>query len=92
MYAILIRVRVYTPPPHVVRSYEKLSRLWPAVDDYRYYYVQCLYKAGALPDTVHKTSCGGDWWQLGSYVAGEPKILGNFSASAPRALDAASSA
>ena len=22
--------------------------------------------AGALPTTVHKTSCGGDWWQLGT--------------------------
>ena len=33
-------------------SYEKLSRLWPSVDDYRYYYVQSLYKAGALPEAL----------------------------------------
>jgi len=38
--------------------------------------------AGALPTTVHKTSCGGDWWQLGTYVANGPKQLGNFSAAA----------
>jgi len=37
--------------------------------------------AGALPDTVHKTSCGGDWWQVGSYVAGPPKTLGSFNAT-----------
>ena len=30
---------------------------------------------------MHKTSCGGDWWQLGSYEAGAPKQLGNFSAT-----------
>lgn len=34
-----------------------------------------------LPDTVHKTSCGGDWWQLGSYTEGAPKTLGSFVAT-----------
>jgi hypothetical protein len=27
-------------------------------------------QGGALPTTVHKTSCGGDWWQIGTYNAG----------------------
>jgi hypothetical protein len=37
--------------------------------------------AGTLPTHVHKTSCAGDWWQLGSYTGGAPKVLGNFSAT-----------
>lgn len=36
---------------------------------------------GSLPDHVHKTSCGGDWWQLGSYSPAAPKTLGNFTAT-----------
>lgn len=31
-----------------------------------------------MPDTVHKTSCGGDWWQLGSYDPGAPRSVGSF--------------
>jgi sucrose-6-phosphate hydrolase SacC (GH32 family) len=38
-------------------------------------------KAGSLPTHVHKTSCGGDWWQLGSYQAGKPKEADNFTAT-----------
>lgn len=38
-------------------------------------------KAGALPSHVHKTSCGGDFWQLGTYTAGPPRSTGNFSAT-----------
>lgn len=38
-------------------------------------------KAGALPTHVHKTSCGGDWWQLGTYTAGLPRSTGTFSAT-----------
>eukprot|EP00316_Scyphosphaera_apsteinii_P000801 CAMPEP_0119304042 /NCGR_PEP_ID=MMETSP1333-20130426/5366_1 /TAXON_ID=418940 /ORGANISM="Scyphosphaera apsteinii, Strain RCC1455" /LENGTH=526 /DNA_ID=CAMNT_0007306853 /DNA_START=97 /DNA_END=1677 /DNA_ORIENTATION=+ len=38
-------------------------------------------KVGNLPDTVHKTSCGGDWWQVGTYIAGRPKTLGTFTAT-----------
>jgi sucrose-6-phosphate hydrolase SacC (GH32 family) len=38
-------------------------------------------RAGALPTTVHKTSCGGDWWQMGTYVGGAPKKLGSFNAT-----------
>lgn len=38
-------------------------------------------KARALPTHVHKTSCGGDWWQVGTYVAGPPMSTGNFSAT-----------
>ena len=38
-------------------------------------------RAGALPTTVHKTSCGGDWWQLGTYEAGPAKTLGSFQAT-----------
>eukprot|EP00756_Hemistasia_phaeocysticola_P019743 Hpha_TRINITY_DN15680_c1_g1::TRINITY_DN15680_c1_g1_i1::g.99886::m.99886/K01193/INV, sacA; beta-fructofuranosidase len=37
--------------------------------------------AGSLPSHVHKTSCGGDWWQLGTYKAGAPKELGSFNAT-----------
>ena len=39
-------------------------------------------RAGALPTTVHKTSCGGDWWQLGTYSPAPPKTLGAFNATA----------
>ena len=35
----------------------------------------------ALPTRVHKTSCGGDWWQIGTYGAGAPKVLGTFTAT-----------
>jgi hypothetical protein len=37
--------------------------------------------SGALPTTVHKTSCGGDWWQLGTYTAGAIGKLGSFVAT-----------
>jgi len=37
--------------------------------------------ASALPTHVHKFSCGGDWWQLGSYDAGAPKSAGRFQAT-----------
>lgn len=38
--------------------------------------------AGALPTHVHKTSCGGDWWQLGTYdLSAPPKTLSNFTAT-----------
>lgn len=30
---------------------------------------------------MHKTSCGGDWWQLGTYEAGPAKTLGSFQAT-----------
>lgn len=38
-------------------------------------------RAGTLPTHVHKTSCGGDWWQIGTYTAGKPKELGTFVAT-----------
>jgi beta-fructofuranosidase len=38
--------------------------------------------AGSLPTHVHKTSCGGDWWQLGSYDPGPRNSTGSFSATA----------
>ena len=38
-------------------------------------------QAADLPTHVHKTSCGGDWWQLGTHVAGAPKQLGTFAAT-----------
>jgi len=38
-------------------------------------------KAGELPTTVHKTSCGGDWWQVGSLSAAAPMALGGFNAT-----------
>eukprot|EP00912_Choanoflagellata_sp_UC4_P001140 UC4_evm1s708 len=38
-------------------------------------------KTGALPTHVHKTSCGGDWWQMGTYTPGAPKVLGTFVAT-----------
>jgi sucrose-6-phosphate hydrolase SacC (GH32 family) len=36
---------------------------------------------GTLPTHVHKTSCGGDWWQMGTYTEGKPKELGSFAAT-----------
>jgi len=39
------------------------------------------YDAADLPTHVHKTSCGGDWWQVGNYLDGAPKTPGNFSAA-----------
>lgn len=36
---------------------------------------------GALPTHVHKTSCNGDWWQLGTYSGAAPRELGNFTAT-----------
>ncbi|KAL1518961.1 hypothetical protein AB1Y20_003231 [Prymnesium parvum] len=36
---------------------------------------------GTLPTHVHKTSCSGDWWQVGTYVPGAPKQLDNFTAT-----------
>lgn len=38
-------------------------------------------EAAALPTHVHKTSCGGDWWQLGTYDAGPAKSVGTFKAT-----------
>lgn len=38
-------------------------------------------KAGTLPNIVHKTSCGGDWTQLGTYVPAPAKVLGSFNAT-----------
>ena len=44
---------------------------------------EAAYRAATgKPNVVHKTSCGGDWWQLGTYTEGAPKTLGNFSATA----------
>jgi len=40
-----------------------------------------MQAAGTLPTHVHKTSCGGDWWQIGTYTAGPPKVLGTFQAT-----------
>merc|ERR1711879_1127106 len=40
-----------------------------------------LAKNGSLPTHVHKTSCGGDWWQLGTYFPGKPKELDHFNAT-----------
>ncbi|KAJ8612523.1 hypothetical protein CTAYLR_003732 [Chrysophaeum taylorii] len=37
--------------------------------------------SGRLPSWVHKTSCDGDWWQLGDYVAGAPGEIGSFEAT-----------
>ena len=36
----------------------------------------------ALPTHVHKTSCAGDWWQLGTYSGAAPRELGNFTPTA----------
>jgi len=40
-----------------------------------------LSALGQLPTHVHKTSCGGDWWQMGTYAPGAPKVLSNFTAT-----------
>ena len=34
---------------------------------------------GSLPTHVHKTSCGGDWWQIGTYSPGEVNTTGSFT-------------
>jgi len=36
----------------------------------------------SLPSHVHKTSCGGDWWQMGTYTPGQPKQPDGFAATA----------
>lgn len=36
-----------------------------------------------LPDTVHKTSCEGDWWQLGTYLPGKPGVNGTVGTFKP---------
>jgi len=38
-------------------------------------------QAGGLPTHVHKTSCGGDFWQLGTYEDGPPKVIPSFKAT-----------
>lgn len=40
-----------------------------------------LKASGALPNHVHKTSCGGDWWQIGSYFPAPARQLGHFNAT-----------
>ena len=45
-------------------------------------YAAAAASAAGLPTHVHKTSCGGDWWQLGTYTEGPPKVLGHFNATA----------
>lgn len=37
-----------------------------------------LAASGSLPTHVHKTSCGGDWWQLGTYDEGAMNTTGSF--------------
>jgi sucrose-6-phosphate hydrolase SacC (GH32 family) len=37
-----------------------------------------LAASGSLPTHVHKTSCGGDWWQLGTYDDGAVNTTGSF--------------
>jgi len=37
--------------------------------------------SGSLPTHVHKTSCGGDWWQIGTYIPGKPKEKDSFKAT-----------
>jgi sucrose-6-phosphate hydrolase SacC (GH32 family) len=39
-------------------------------------------QAGTLPTHVHKTSCGGDWWQIGTYFpAGLKQNTDHFNAT-----------
>ena len=42
---------------------------------------ETLRTGAGLPTNVHKTSCGGDWWQLGTYNAGSKGTLGSFTAT-----------
>mmetsp|Transcript_5879 Transcript_5879/g.18217 ORF Transcript_5879/g.18217 Transcript_5879/m.18217 type:complete len:452 (-) Transcript_5879:62-1417(-) len=37
--------------------------------------------SGGLPTHVHKYSCAGDWWQLGTYQEGGPRTAGDFTAT-----------
>ena len=43
-------------------------------------YAAAAAAGAALPTHVHKTSCGGDWWQLGTYSGAAVRELGNFTA------------
>eukprot|EP00929_Paragymnodinium_shiwhaense_P066339 TRINITY_DN33267_c0_g1_i1.p1 TRINITY_DN33267_c0_g1~~TRINITY_DN33267_c0_g1_i1.p1 ORF type:complete len:563 (-),score=121.41 TRINITY_DN33267_c0_g1_i1:300-1988(-) len=38
-------------------------------------------KRGKLPTHVHKWSCNGDWWQLGTYTEPQPKGRDSFKAT-----------
>ena len=38
-------------------------------------------KSESWPTHVHKTSCSGDWWQLGNYVENGADEVGTFSAT-----------
>jgi hypothetical protein len=42
---------------------------------------EAMHSNGSLPTNVHKTSCGGDWWQLGTYSANAAGQLGSFNAT-----------
>ena len=44
-------------------------------------YAAAAALGAALPTHVHKTSCGGDWWQLGTYSGAAVRELGNFTAT-----------
>ena len=44
-------------------------------------YAAAAAAGAALPTHVHKTSCGGDWWQLGTYSGAAVRELGNFTAT-----------
>ena len=44
-------------------------------------YAAAAAVGAALPTHVHKTSCGGDWWQLGTYSGAAVRELGNFTAT-----------
>ena len=45
-------------------------------------YAAAAAAGAALPTHVHKTSCGGDWWQLGTYSGAAVRELGHFTPTA----------
>ena len=53
----------------------------PATPGFEGAYAAAQASAAGLPTHVHKTSCGGDWWQLGSYTPAAPKTLGTFNST-----------
>ena len=74
------------PPPHVHRVSKdfrtcECPSVYPLPASTPGFEQEYEAASSSLPTHVHKTSCGGDWWQLGTYTAGAPKQLGSFKAT-----------
>ena len=64
-----------------------LYELPPPTPGFEAEYEEARKSRNGLPTHVHKTSCSGDWWQLGNYIDGKPPesgmnaTLGTFNAT-----------